>query len=112
MKLSMEHLRLLRKELGYSQAELGEILGTSGATIGGYETGRRAPDMELVLKMSEFFNVSVDYLLGQTETRVPPGTVIGVTPRQADLLDGIDSVPEEIRGNFEAILLWFKKNKT
>lgn len=108
----MNHLKILRKELGKTQEELGEIFGLSGASITGYETGKRFPDMETVIKMAQYFNVSVDYLLDLTESRVPPGTVIEVTPQQADLLEGMDSVPEEIRDNFEAILLWFKRNKS
>lgn len=43
--------------------ELGEIIGVAESTISQYETGKREPDFETLLKLGEFFNVSVDYLL-------------------------------------------------
>ena len=56
-------LRILRKNKGLSMKELGEIIGVAESTISQYETGKREPDFETLLKLGEFFNVSVDYLL-------------------------------------------------
>lgn len=57
-------LRELRKEKGPSMKELGEALGCSESTISLYENGKREPSFEMLLKMGEFFGVTVDYLLG------------------------------------------------
>lgn len=43
--------------------ELGKKIGVAESTISQYETGKREPDFETLLKLGEFFNVSVDYLL-------------------------------------------------
>ncbi len=59
----MKMLRILRKNKGLSMKELGEIIGVAESTISQYETGKREPDFETLLKLGEFFNVSVDYLL-------------------------------------------------
>lgn len=59
----MKTLRILRKNKGLSMKELGEIIGVAESTISQYETGKREPDFETLLKLGEFFNVSVDYLL-------------------------------------------------
>ena len=59
----MKTLRILRKNKGLSMKELGEIIGVAESTISQYETGKREPDFETLLKLGEFFNVSVEYLL-------------------------------------------------
>lgn len=42
---------------------MGKKIGVAESTISQYETGKREPDFETLLKLGEFFNVSVDYLL-------------------------------------------------
>ncbi len=61
-------LKELRLSTGKTQGELGEILGISASTVGMYEQGRREPDRDTLLKMSEYFTVSVDYLIGSTKS--------------------------------------------
>ena len=56
----------LRMSLGYTQAELADILGISRSRIGMYETGAREPDFETLEIIADFFNVDTDYLLGRT----------------------------------------------
>ena len=57
-------LKELRAKAGLKQSQLGEKVGVSASTIGMYEQGRRSPDREMLIKLSNVFNVSVDYLLG------------------------------------------------
>lgn len=59
----MKMLRTLRKDKGLSMKELGEIIGVAESTVSQYETGKREPDFETLLKLGEYFNVTVDYLL-------------------------------------------------
>jgi len=49
------------------QTQLAAELGYSQSAIGRWETGKRVPDVEKILKFAEFFNVSVDYLIGNDE---------------------------------------------
>lgn len=51
-----------------SQSELGKIISVAPSTIGMYEQGRRIPEVPTLKKIASFFNVSVDYLLGNDIT--------------------------------------------
>lgn len=59
----MEKLRELRKEKGISLKELGAEIGVAESTMSLYENGKRQPDYETLLKLAEYFGVTVDYLL-------------------------------------------------
>lgn len=60
----MKNLKKVRIERKMSQQEIAKKLNISQATYWGYEVGKYEPNIELLLKMSEIFKVSVDYLLG------------------------------------------------
>ncbi|MDY3372324.1 MAG: helix-turn-helix transcriptional regulator [Terrisporobacter othiniensis] len=64
-----DRLKLLRKNGNYTQKELGEKLNVSGRVIGYYESNERFPDKETLTRLADFFEVSVDYLLGRTDIR-------------------------------------------
>ncbi|MFZ5967390.1 MAG: helix-turn-helix domain-containing protein [Bacillota bacterium] len=64
-------LRNLRKALNLSQEELGQKFNLAKSTISQYELGKRSPDSTMLEKLADFFNVSVDYLLGRTEIKKP-----------------------------------------
>lgn len=68
----MLKLRELRKRTGITMKDLGEAVGLAESTISHYETGKRQPDYETLLKFSEFFGVSVDYLLTGNEKEKTP----------------------------------------
>lgn len=59
-----DRLILLRKELHLTQEELASKLGFSRTAISAWEIGRNEPSNEDTIKIANFFNVSVDYLLG------------------------------------------------
>lgn len=64
-----KRLKELRIDAGLKQSELAKKLDISPSTIGMYEQGRRSADQETLLKISDFFNVSTDYLLGKSNER-------------------------------------------
>lgn len=57
-------LREIRKQQGMTAQVLAEKLGISQGAISHYETGRRKPSIDMVVKMSKIFNCSVDDLIG------------------------------------------------
>lgn len=59
-----EKLKLLRKQKNITQEELATILNVSTGTIGNYESGTRRPQSAIVQRIASYFNVSVEYLLG------------------------------------------------
>lgn len=62
-------LQQLRKEHKVSCRQLGKEIGLSASALSHYETGINIPSMENVLKIAEYFDVSIDYLVGRTEYR-------------------------------------------
>ena len=65
LEIFAQRLKKLRTEKGLSTRALGEIIGTSHATISRYETGKRDPDLLLVNNIATYFNVSIEYLCGE-----------------------------------------------
>lgn len=59
----------LRKEKGMTQEELAKALNITRSALSLYEIGKRDPDTDTIKKFAEFFGVSTDYLLGQTDVR-------------------------------------------
>lgn len=60
-------IRELRKAKKMTMKELGEVLGVAESTVSLYELGKREPDFETLRKIADYFNVSLDYLLGRDE---------------------------------------------
>lgn len=58
-----ENLVNLRKRKGVSQEQLAEVLGLTRQTISKWELNQSTPDLQYILQMGEFFNVSLDYLI-------------------------------------------------
>lgn len=69
-------LRELRKERGLTLMQLAKHFNMSHSTLSKYETGHRKPDMEMLKKLSDYFGVSVDYLIGESPVRDKDKTVI------------------------------------
>lgn len=68
MSCFTERVRKLRKERGLSQAELANILGVGKTTISNYETEYSAPDIKMLERIADLFGVTVDYIMGRSET--------------------------------------------
>jgi len=62
-------LRELRKKKNLTQKELGKIFKVSESTIGMYERNEREPSYDLIRQFSDFFGVSIDYLLGRDNAK-------------------------------------------
>ncbi|QGU00302.1 hypothetical protein SYNTR_1708 [Candidatus Syntrophocurvum alkaliphilum] len=58
-----KRLKILREAHYLSQAELAKALSVSRSTISSYENDARHPDYDTLIKIAEFFDVSIDYLL-------------------------------------------------
>lgn len=70
-----DNMMLLRKKKGISQADLGKMTGTSGDVIGRYERGDITPSIEVVSKIADALEVSVDYLIGKTKMVLDAATM-------------------------------------
>lgn len=68
----MNRLKDLRKTKNLRQQDIADKLGISVSGYGNYELGQREPDFETLKKLSNFFEVSVDYLIGNTDVPFKP----------------------------------------
>lgn len=66
-----DRIKLLREEKHLKQEELAKDLSVAPSTIGMYETNKRQPNNDLIIKLAKYFNVSTDYLLGKSDIRNP-----------------------------------------
>ena len=78
----MERLKKLRKERHISQQEVAHCLGITVSAYGNYELGQRNPSYEILCKMADYFNVTVDYLLGHDNS---PTSKIQIPDEYKDL---------------------------
>ena len=62
-----KRIKKLRENKNLNQLEFSKILNISNTTLSQYEAGNRTPSDEIKEKVADYFNVSVDYLLGRTE---------------------------------------------
>lgn len=58
-----ERLQQLRKKENYSQEKLAELLGISRQAVSKWESGQGCPDIDNIIKLTEIYHVSADYLL-------------------------------------------------
>lgn len=61
-----QRLRELRKGKNLTQNDMAKLLNITVQAYGAYERGRSQPDFDTLVKIADFFNVSIDYLLGRT----------------------------------------------
>lgn len=64
---AMENLRILRKQHKLSQQKLADILHISQQSVYKYENNITFPDIETLIRMADYFNTSIDYLVGYTD---------------------------------------------
>lgn len=87
-------IRELREERGLKQVDLANELGVRQNTLSTWETGRYEPDNEMLRKIAEHFQVSVDYILGKSPVRNFPTTQID-TLRMIRLVRTVEQMDQE-----------------
>ena len=80
MKLA-ENIRAFRKERSLTQEQLAEVLGVTTGAVHKWEAKLSIPDLELIVEMADFFDTSVDVLLGY-EPRGGSGSIDGARTGQ------------------------------
>lgn len=69
--MKFETIRNLRIDNGYTQAQIAEVLNVKQNTYSQYEIGTLNYPIDVLMKLADFYNVSVDYLLGRTAVKTP-----------------------------------------
>lgn len=103
-------LKELRESKGMSQSALAEALEISRGSISFYENGERVPDILVLCKVSNFFNVSTDYLLGKTESATTDTDLrsvcdyTGLSQVSVEALCDMSHFAEDIKNTVNALL--------
>lgn len=108
----MNRIKLLREESNYTQQDLANKLDCSKSVIGLYENETRKPSMEVLVRLSEIFNCSIDYILGKSNIRNPE-EIKNITHANAGGVD-ITGLDEDDLKELQAqadYMKWKKKNK-
>ena len=86
----LKNIKLLRKEAGVSQKELGENIGASQQSINKYENYNIEPDIETLIRIANFFNTSVDFIVGNTDIRhkIEAVSPYELNEEESQLVDG------------------------
>lgn len=95
-------LKELREKALLSQAALADTIGIAQTSIGNYERGERIPDADVLIKYSQYFNVSTDYLLGLSDIQKPSS----IYPK-IDTLFSHNEYSEEVHSIFEDLYKFF-----
>ncbi len=84
----LPRIRELRKEYGISQQRLAEAIFVTQPSINKYENHNIEPEIAILIRMADFFNTSVDYLIGHTDVRrrIEPTETFQLNPQEAELL--------------------------
>ena len=64
--MGKQRIKEIRMAHGYSQRDLAEKIGVSSSTVAMWETGKRTPDFDTLIRLSDLFDVRTDYILGKS----------------------------------------------
>ena len=66
-----ENLRVIREDRGFTQKQIAEVLETTQQYYSDYENGKRDSPIRVYITLSNFYNVSIDYLAGRSNDPSP-----------------------------------------
>lgn len=103
-------LRNLRNSKGLSQKELTDRLNINRSTYARYETSSTQPDFNTLAKLADFYDVSIDYILGRQENKIDPEFEVWLNdPRVSKFYKEFNESPEERREALLAVWEILKK---
>lgn len=89
----MNRLRALREDRDLRQIDVSYYVGIDQKTLSNYETGKTNPDSQSLIKLADFYNVSIDYLVGRVQM-----DVYGEERKQVhEAIDGIIKLLEDLK---------------
>lgn len=102
----MNKLKLLRTERGESLEKIAKYLNVTIQTVSNYENEKRDMSPDTIIKLSEYFKVSTDYLLGKSDVRNPEK--VNINDADVAFASGVKALNETnkmiIKNTLEALL--------
>ncbi len=100
-----DRIKQLRQQRGWSQAQLSKKLNVHQKQISGYERGIHSPSIELLVRIAELFNVSLDYIAFDNREEK---NIIPIADRELmQAVQQIDQLSAEDRDTIKAVLNTF-----
>ena len=93
----LPNLKLLRQEYGISQQRLAEAIGVSQPSINKYENHNIEPEIDVLKRMADYFNTSIDFIVGHTDIRrkIKHTEVFHLNQFEAEIITRFRSLDEE-----------------
>ena len=96
----MNRIRDLRIEKGWNQEYLGSLLNVQKSAVSKYEQGKISLNDDIIKKLSEIFEVSSDYLIGNSDIKNPEKTEITLTDKdEKDIAKTMQKLKEQLSGD-------------
>ena len=83
----VQRLKEIRAKKDISQSSLADFVGLSQQAIAKWETGKATPDPEMLVKLADFFGVTIDYLLAREDKPDPAQTIADAIADDMELAD-------------------------
>lgn len=93
----MNNLRVIRKKKDLTQKQVAKKLGIHWTTYTKYETGDSDPSSEMLSRLADFFDVSIDYLLGRDEKKPAGGETSGLSEEEIRIITLYKMAPPEFQ---------------
>ncbi|PCN42310.1 hypothetical protein B9C88_21675 [Brevibacillus laterosporus] len=95
-----ERLRAAREHKNLKQTQVKVYTGINNKTLSGYEKGVSEPDTETLKTLANLYEVSVDWLVGNTDDPTPKAKVQKINPREEEIEKILASLPEDKKDYF------------
>lgn len=109
----VKNLRILRLNKGISQQQLADIMGTSQQSVNKYENHNVEPDISALIKLADYFETTIDYLVGHTSAGVSNIVEeIEPTKEEVALIRKYRCLSKDEKESIQLILKNYTKNGT
>lgn len=109
----LPNLKRLRMESGVSQQKLADAIEVSQPSINKYENHSIEPDIEILKRMANYFNTSVDYIIGHTDIRrkIERTDAFDLNREEAELMHAFRALDADERACVRLTIQTFLKKK-
>lgn len=109
--IMVQNLKALRIRKGISQQQLADVIGVSQQSINKYENHMIEPDISTLIALADFFNTSVDYLIGHTEIDhiIEAVQHCDLNNDEVTLIDGYRKLVKEEKESIQLIIKNYNK---
>ena len=102
----IQNLKILRNKNGISQQKLADAVGVSQQSINKYENHKIEPDIDTLIKIADFFETSVDYLIGHTDIDhvIEEVTLCTLNDEEIQLINSYRQLSPKQKGGIQSVL--------